>query len=90
MQSVDKPNDISVTRSLKNLLENKKFDFSFKLFKILLIRLVLITILALLTAFYICVTNLKWLYLAFIAPMFVIMLETVWIIVKRKGRDFSW
>ena len=72
------------------LFKNKKLNLAFKIIKLVFVRAILVTICGLLTSFYICITNLKYIYLLFILPMIVILVETIYICVRRHGRDFNW
>lgn len=89
INNIKKQNSTSSSSS-SALFKNKKLNLAFKIIKLVFVRAILVTICGLLTSFYICITNLKYIYLLFILPIIVIVIETIYICVRRHGRDFNW
>ncbi len=83
-------NNDNIKKHNTAIFKNEKFDLAFKIVKLVFVRAILVTICGLLTSFYVCITNLKYIYLLFILPMIAIVIETIYISIRRRGRDFNW
>ncbi len=71
-------------------VKNKRLRNYYRILKSILIRLILAAICIYILISYQCMTKGKKLYYLFLIPILVIMIETLYIAVKRKGNDFRW
>ena len=69
---------------------NQRLRNYYRIFKSIFIRLILAAICIYILISYQCMTKGKKLYYLFLIPIVVIVIETMYIAVRRKGNDFRW
>lgn len=81
---------VSASSGIFLFSRNQRLRNYYRILKSIFIRLILAAICIYILISYQCMTKGKKLYYLFLIPIVVIVVETMYIAVRRKGNDFRW